>query len=574
MKKRVFLYRVGAFGDQIHCSSVVRAYHEDGWEVSMLYNHKGAQIHSYNPMIKHHQYYEASAKGVTRKTWQQHQKEMTIVRDSYDRFISFQKSLEHKLIYEEDSPEYFWPHWKRRARSENLCFYDHSMKWAGLTAPKYMGRTGDVFFKKQENNLVLDWLEPYKDKFIILWAIRGSMYQKAMYPISKEICSEFVRMHPETVIITTGDDFCQQFEWEGKNVIHRSGRMPFRQALCMAQYVDLVVTPETGLGIGAGSFGTPKIMLLTAASLTNIVGNDKNDYSLQSPAWCSPCFRAIYNTDNCHISDSQRVNGANSRFIVKSVDPTSLEYGLEREVSLPICVDFPKEMVLARMEEVYQAKHERIWRRHESEEPQVLTRPNERNDKKSDASYGTPPRSSIHRAPLDFLVKIASTAPPGDFAEIGVYRGGSAWRLDKVCRLQSRTLHLFDTFEGMPHQNPNLDVLPVGWFSGYSKDHIEATLPDAKIYKGVYPDTLPNDLDNIAFVHIDCDQYESVKASIQTMIDRLVPGGIMYFDDYSEVPGAKKAIDEVLADDFITIHGGTRAVWIKPTVDSRGAHEL
>ena len=48
-------------------------------------------------------------------------------------------------------------------------------------------------------------------------------------------------------------------------VVHRSGRMPFRQALLMARYMDLVVTPETGLGIGAGAYGTPKIMLLTIA---------------------------------------------------------------------------------------------------------------------------------------------------------------------------------------------------------------------------------------------------------------------------------------------------------------------
>ena len=121
-----------------------------------------------------------------------------------------------------------------------------------------------------------------------------------MYPIAERVCTEFINRHPETVIITTGDKFCQQWEWEHPQVIHRSARIPFRQALCIAQFADMVVTPETGLGIGAGSFGTPKIMLLTAASLTNVVGNDRNDYSLQSPAYCSPlhshppCTRPLF----------------------------------------------------------------------------------------------------------------------------------------------------------------------------------------------------------------------------------------------------------------------------------------
>lgn len=367
--KKVFLYRAGAFGDHVHCSNVIRAYYEAGWEVSFCYNFKGTQIHAYNPMIKNHHYFEAGAKDVTPELRKKHVENMKRARDTHDRFVSFQNSLEGAIIHPEDSPQYFWPRWMRQDKSADICFYDQSMKWSGITHPKYMGWTGDVYFTKQENNFVLDYLGQFKDKFIILWALRGSMYQKAMYPIAEEICTEFVKMHPETVILTTGDKFCQQFEWDHPAVKNLSGKIPYRQALCMAQYVDLVVTPETGLGIGAGAFATPKIMLLTAASITNIVGNDDNDYSLQSPAWCSPCFRAIYNTYNCPIPDENKLVES------RPVDQCSLEYGKTIKMPLPICINFPKEMVLARMEEVYQAKHERIWRRHESDEPQTLTRP-------------------------------------------------------------------------------------------------------------------------------------------------------------------------------------------------------
>ena len=51
-------------------------------------------------------------------------------------------------------------------------------------------------------------------------------------------------------------------------------------------------------------------------------------------------------------------------------------------------------------------------------------------------------------------------------------------------------------------------------------------------------------LKNIAFVHVDCDQYVSTLMAILFMQDRLVKGGMLYFDDYTTLLGARNAIDE------------------------------
>lgn len=345
--KKVFIHREGAFGDHVHMSNVIRAFYEDGYQVDMCYNFKGAQIHSYNPMITNHHFWESNAKTATSKMRKDHVALLKNAIETYDKFVTFQISLEQTLLPGETQVEYFWPLRIRRLKTADICFYDWSMRWAGLTNEKYMGWGGDVFFTKEENDFVLDWLKPYEDKYVILWALRGSMYQKAIYPIAREVLTEFINRHPDTVVITTGDKFCQQFEWDHPNVIHRSGRMPFRQALCMSQFVDMVVTPETGLGIGAGSFGTPKIMLLTAASIKNVAGNDKNDYSLQSPVYCSPCFRAIYNTNNCPLGSKEiKISG-------KYIDRAYADYGEEEIMSLPACVEFPPDMVLEQMEKIY-----------------------------------------------------------------------------------------------------------------------------------------------------------------------------------------------------------------------------
>jgi len=325
--KKAYLVRYGAYGDHVHMSCVIPVFKQLGYHITFEYNYKGAQIHFYNPNIDRHIMHEPfDKKNTSEEAMKKRYYRLLDMENQFDVFVNFTHSLEDALIASEKTAEYFWPLRLRREKNTNICYYDQSMMWAGLTKPEYMGKTGEIYFTQKEHNHVLKQLEHYKDKFVVLWALRGTMYQKAVYPMAKELCTKWIERYPNSVIITTGDEFCKQFEWEHPNVIHKSARMPFRQALLMSKYVDLVVTPETGLGIGAGAFGTPKIMLLTAASIKNIVGNDSNDFSLQSEAWCSPCTRAIYNTYNCEI------------------DP---------KTKLPICVSFDKDKILNQMEKVY-----------------------------------------------------------------------------------------------------------------------------------------------------------------------------------------------------------------------------
>lgn len=128
---------------------------------------------------------------------------------------------------------------------------------------------------------------------------------------------------------------------------------------------------------------------------------------------------------------------------------------------------------------------------------------------------------------LSSLMYYASRAPAGAIAEIGVYKGGSAYHLAKL----GRPLFLYDTFEGIPYQGPLDTGNPVGKFADTSADAVQALIPTATIIKGLFPDSLI-DMPPLGFVHADADQYESTKAILERMPPLMVRGGFILFDDF------------------------------------------
>ena len=140
---------------------------------------------------------------------------------------------------------------------------------------------------------------------------------------------------------------------------------------------------------------------------------------------------------------------------------------------------------------------------------------------------------------------------PGDFVELGVYKGNSAKLLASLGRRQNRHLYLFDTFTGFDSRDLR------GMDSGTRNDFADTSLKTVQklvgtegvtYVPGFFPDStsqieMP---ERIAIAHIDCDLYEPMKAGLEWFYPRLSTGGILLLHDYSSGywPGAKRAIDE------------------------------
>jgi len=147
----------------------------------------------------------------------------------------------------------------------------------------------------------------------------------------------------------------------------------------------------------------------------------------------------------------------------------------------------------------------------------------------------------------------------GDFAECGVYKGGSAFLIADTLvsnSIQDKQVHLFDTFAGMPAiANEDPSGVREGFFGDNSlesvKDYLQA-FPFVAFYPGIIPQTFDAVKDRrFAFVHIDVDLYQTTKDCCHFFYDRMSKGGIMIFDDYGFWPfsnSEKKAVDEFFKD--------------------------
>jgi O-methyltransferase len=142
----------------------------------------------------------------------------------------------------------------------------------------------------------------------------------------------------------------------------------------------------------------------------------------------------------------------------------------------------------------------------------------------------------------------------GSFAEVGVFKGGTAHLLADICDRTGTKLHLFDTFQGMPKTDVEADLLGEGDFANTSIDDVKRFLASHTspiFHQGEFPGTAQGlEGERFSLAHCDADIAASVEACCTFFYPRLVKGGVIVFDDYgfTSTPGAKQVSDAFFAD--------------------------
>ena len=134
-----------------------------------------------------------------------------------------------------------------------------------------------------------------------------------------------------------------------------------------------------------------------------------------------------------------------------------------------------------------------------------------------------------------------SLSVPGDFVELGVFRGHTTLFCADYLNFQDqpRRWQLYDTFEGIPEAqlDPGWAEANTNMYKGtFSYEEVVerfARFPNIEVIKGRVPDifeTRPPGA--IAFLHIDMNNAAAELAALDALYDRISPGGVILFDDY------------------------------------------
>jgi O-methyltransferase len=144
--------------------------------------------------------------------------------------------------------------------------------------------------------------------------------------------------------------------------------------------------------------------------------------------------------------------------------------------------------------------------------------------------------------------EIIKGCPIGDFAEVGVYRGGFTMFLGNIAADLGVKVYGFDTFRGTPFQGPD-DKHAVGDFvhEHSSFDSVSSRVNESVVLvRGIFTRDIKCHDRKYAFVHLDGDQYQTTIDGLEFFYSKLLSGGCILLDDYDwhACPGVEKALVE------------------------------
>lgn len=196
----------------------------------------------------------------------------------------------------------------------------------------------------------------------------------------------------------------------------------------------------------------------------------------------------------------------------------------------------------------------------------------------------------------------------GDIIECGVWQGYSLFTAARFCELMriGKKMIGFDTFTGFPGGYVTEFDLPA-YFRNLleegliTKEHFERAavrtknftdtsyldkehfldvkevrrrsklFPNVVLIQGLFSDALPKYKGAISVLYIDCDLYQSYKDCLEILYEKVVPRGVIIFDEYYSLkyPGPRKAVNEFFADKtgvfewYVTEEGFERWCFVK-----------
>ncbi|HSX06080.1 MAG TPA: TylF/MycF/NovP-related O-methyltransferase [Candidatus Saccharimonadales bacterium] len=148
----------------------------------------------------------------------------------------------------------------------------------------------------------------------------------------------------------------------------------------------------------------------------------------------------------------------------------------------------------------------------------------------------------------------------GAVVEFGCYIGTTSLFIRRLLDAHgdARAFHVYDSFQGLPPKTTEDasragEQFQAGELAVSKKQFIQyfqkAGLQPPVVHKGWFSSLSSADVpDKMAFAFLDGDFYDSIRDSLQLVLPRMQPGGVIIVDDYAReaLPGVAKAVHQLL----------------------------
>lgn len=309
--KTACVVRYGGFGDSIQAANILPELKRQGYHVVFMTTPRGEEILKHDPHIDAWliQDDDQVPNQELPLFWMEQAKR-------FAKFINLSESVEGTLLAYPGRANHSWPDAVRRKEMGK-----NYLEWTAQLAELPYRSESRFYASQPEAAKAKSYLADFKntlaaplsmgmrapDRFNILWCLSGSSIHK-FYPHQDTVIARVLASMPEAVIVFSGDYACKILEsgWEDEPRIRcESGSMGIRDTLALAQNVDCVVGPETGVLNAVAFEPVAKVILLSHSSPENLSKHwDNTDTLTPAATSCYPCHRLHYGREFCREADS------------------------------------------------------------------------------------------------------------------------------------------------------------------------------------------------------------------------------------------------------------------------------
>lgn len=305
-EKRALVIRHGGIGDQLQAAFLFPELKRQGYHITVMATPKTVAPIQHDPHVD--DWYtldeDQVPNGELPLFWK-------VVGAHYQKTINLNESVEGTFLAVPSRVQHSWPH-ALRHELLNRNYAEHAAKIAEIPF-KAEGRfyaspeeaafaAGFVSELASSMNKGLMIGERSMPTFNIMWVLSGSSPHK-FSPHQDTVMSAILKRLSRATITLVGGMECKILEagWENEpRVFCRSGELSVRDTLALAQVMDLVIGPETGvLNSVAYNEDVRKVLMLSHSSHENLSKHWLNTAVVAGRAPCYPCHQLHVTSEFC-----------------------------------------------------------------------------------------------------------------------------------------------------------------------------------------------------------------------------------------------------------------------------------